>query len=192
MRCCCVRQLATETSLSKRWGSASQKTAVDGMVDFLMLVTLAGAGDELQGIKRGVMEMADVVVVNKADGDNVRSAERARTEAANALHLLPASPSGWTPRAITCSAHTGRGVADLWSCILEHAAITKATGSFERTRREQALCSMHETLSLDCCKCFAQIQRFNNAMSELEQQVLAGSMTTASAVRELLALFASK
>ncbi len=173
-------------------GVGQSEVAVDSMVDFLMLVTLAGAGDELQGIKRGVMEMADVVVVNKADGDNVLSAERACTEAANALHLLPASPSGWTPRAVTCSAHTSRGIADLWSCILEHNAITKATGSSERTRREQALCSMRESIELGLLQMFRANPAVQQRMNELEENVLAGSMTTACAVRELLAVFASR
>ena len=173
-------------------GVGQSEVAVGGMVDFLMLVTLAGAGDELQGIKRGVMEMADVVVVNKADGDNVLSAEKARTEAANALHLLPASLSGWTPRAVTCSAHTGHGVADLWSCILEHNAITKATRSFEQTRREQAVCSMRESIELGLLQMFRANPAVKQRLSELEHKVLAGSVTTVSAVRELLALFASK
>jgi LAO/AO transport system kinase len=161
------------------------------MVDFLMLVTLAGAGDELQGIKRGIMEMADVVVVNKTDGDNIKSAEHACSEAASALHLLPASPSGWAPRAMTCSAHTGRGVADLWSCILEHAVITKANGWFERTRREQARRSMHDQIELGLQQMFRMHPAVQQRLSELEENVLAGSMPTACAVRELLALFAS-
>jgi LAO/AO transport system kinase len=173
-------------------GVGQSEVAVRGMVDFLMLVTLAGAGDELQGIKRGVMELADLVVVNKADGDNISSAERARTEAASALHLLAASPSGWTPRAMTCSAHTDRGVADLWSCILEHAAITKANGWFERTRREQARRSMHDHIELGLQQMFRMHPAVQQRLSELEQKVLAGSMTTSCAVRELLALFASK
>jgi LAO/AO transport system kinase len=173
-------------------GVGQSEVDVRGMVDFLMLITLAGGGDELQGIKRGVMELADLVVVNKADGDNISSAERARTEAANALHLLAASPSGCTPRAMTCSAHTGRGVADLWSCILEHAAITKASGWFERTRREQARRSMRDHIELGLQQMFRTHPAVQQRLSELEEKVLLGSMPITCAVRELLSLFAPK
>ncbi|WP_348263331.1 methylmalonyl Co-A mutase-associated GTPase MeaB [Telmatobacter sp. DSM 110680] len=173
-------------------GVGQAEAAVGGMVDFLMLVTLAGAGDELQGIKRGLMELADVVVVNKADGDNIKSAETARTEAASALHLLPASPSGWTSRAMCCSAHSGRAVADLWSCILEHDAITKASGWFYRTRQDQARRSMHDSIEIGLMQMFRSNPAVQQSMLELEQRVLAGSINASSAVRELLALFASK
>ena len=97
-------------------GVGQSETAVHDMVDFFLLITLAGAGDELQGMKRGVMELADVVAINKADGTNLKAAERARSEAQNALHYFPSSQSGWTPRALTCSAQTGKGIAELWNC----------------------------------------------------------------------------
>ena len=103
-------------------------------------------GDELQGMKRGVMELADIVAVNKADGANLRAAERARTEAQNALHYFPASQSGWTPRALTCSAQTGKGIAELWNCVLEYAALTKANGWFSLTRRNQTQKWMQEII----------------------------------------------
>jgi LAO/AO transport system kinase len=173
-------------------GVGQSEAAVGDMVDFFLLVTLAGAGDELQGIKRGVMEMADVVVVNKADSDNIRAAEIARTEAANALHLLPVSPSGWTPRAMACSAHTGHGVAELWSCILEYAAITRANGWFDRKRREQVRHSMHENIERGLLQLFRSDPLVQQRWSVLEQQVAAGQITSVRATRELLALFASR
>jgi LAO/AO transport system kinase len=138
------------------------------------------------------MELADVVVVNKADGDNVRSAEKARGEAARALHLFPASRSGWTPRAMCCSALDGRGVADLWSCVLEHDKTTRASGWFERTRREQALCAMKDQIELKLLQIFRSNPRVQQRLPALERKVLAGNMTTASAVRELLSLFAAQ
>ncbi len=101
-------------------GVGQSETAVHAMVDFFLLITLAGAGDELQGMKRGVMELADAVTVNKADGANLVAAERARVAAENALHYFPRQSSGWTPRALTCSAQTGKGIAELWNCVLEH------------------------------------------------------------------------
>ena len=173
-------------------GVGQAEAAVRDMVDFLMLVTLAGAGDELQNIKRGLMEMADVVVVNKADGDNIVPAEKARTEAASALHMLPASPSGWTPRAMTTSAHTSCGVADLWSCIHEHDGIAKSTGWFEQTRREQTLRAMRNNIELGLVQMFRSNPAVQQRLSELEQEVLVGSMTTVSAAREVLTLFASR
>ncbi len=173
-------------------GVGQSEAAVREMVDFFLLVTLAGTGDELQGIKRGMMELADVVVVNKADGQNLRAAERARIEAENALHFLPSSPSGWVPRAMACSAHTGHGVANLWSCVLEFATLTKANGWFEHRRREQAHRSMRESLEMGLMQLFRSDPTLQNRLIELEDQVLAGHITAFGAVRTLLTLFVSK
>lgn len=173
-------------------GVGQSEAAVRDLVDFFLLVTLAGAGDELQGIKRGVMEMADVVAVNKADGQNLRAAERARTEAQNALHFLPLSPSRWMPRAMACSAQTGSGVAELWSCVLDYATSTKANGWFERRRREEARHSMRETLEQGLMQLFSSHPAVQTRLAELEEQVLAGQISAPAAARHLLALFASK
>ena len=127
-------------------GVGQSETAVHDMVDFFLLIMLAGAGDELQGMKRGVMELADIVAINKADGTNLSAAERARAEAQNALHYFPGSQSGWTPRALTCSAQTGKGIAELWNCVLEYAAMTKANGWFSLTRRNQTQKWMQEII----------------------------------------------
>lgn len=173
-------------------GVGQSEAAVREMVDFFLLVTLAGAGDELQGIKRGVMEMADLVVVNKADGDNLRACERARTEAENALHFLAASPSGWVPRAIACSAKTDRGVADLWSCVLEFTTVTKACGGFAQARQEQARRSMHENVEQGLKQLFRSDPVIQQRMAKLEQEVLARQTTAGRAVRDLLEFFASR
>jgi len=173
-------------------GVGQSEAAVREMVDFFLLVMLAGAGDELQGIKRGVMELADVVVVNKADGQNLRAAERARTDAENALHFLPSSPSGWVPRAMACSAQTGHGVADLWATVLEFAAITRANGSFEHRRREQARHSLREDLELGLLQLFRSEPAMQKRFAEMEERVAAGHITASGAVRNLLAHVASK
>lgn len=173
-------------------GVGQSETAVREMVDFFLLITLAGAGDELQGIKRGVMELADMVAVNKADGDNIRAAERARIEVENALHFLPSSPSGWVPRAMACSAHTGHGVADLWSTVLEFAASTRANGWFQLRRREQARRSMRENLELALMQLFRSDPKVQTLLAELEEQVFAGQITAFAAVHNLFALFASR
>jgi len=173
-------------------GVGQSEAAVREMVDFFLLVTLAGTGDELQGIKRGIMELADVVVVNKADGQNLRAAGRARIEAENALHFLQPSPSGWVPRAMASSAHTGHGVADLWLCVLEFATLTKANGWFEHCRREQARRSMRESLDLALMQLFRSDPAMQNRLAELEEQVVAGHISEFGAVRILLTLFTSK
>ena len=172
-------------------GVGQSETAVRDMVDFFLLVTIAGAGDELQGIKRGVMERADAVVVNKADGDNVRAAERARADAEIALHFLPASPSGWIPRTTSCSARTGSGVQEIWSFILEHHIEASANGWLEQLRREQKLLWMRETLEEGLMQLFLANPTVNQQMPLLEQRVSEGQITAMHAARELLSLYES-
>ena len=172
-------------------GVGQSESAVRGMVDFFLIVTIPGAGDELQGIKRGVMEIADLVAVNKAEGSNLHAAERARVEAENALHFLPASGSGWVPRAMTCSAHTGNGIANLWLSVLDYIDLTKANGSFEKARREQAQRSLYENLEQGLMQMFCADPMVQQRMPELERQVTAGKATAIRAVRELLDLFAA-
>src|SRR4029078_737852 len=99
------------------------EAAVCSMTDFFLLVLLAGAGDALQGIKRGIIEMVDAMAVTKADGDNIAAAARARSEYRSALHLFPALADGWTPRVLTCSALTGTGIAEVWECVIQHRAL---------------------------------------------------------------------
>ncbi len=170
-------------------GVGQSETAVHAMVDFFLLIALAGAGDELQGIKRGVMELADLVVINKADGENLPAAERARAEAQNALHYLPSSLSGWTPRALTCSALTGKGIDSLWNCVLEHSAQTKANGWFSRTRREQAQKWMHEIIQQGLQQRFEAHPAIRNRIAAVEQEVRAGRKPSFQAARELLEIY---
>ena len=167
-------------------GVGQSETAVHDMVDFFLLIMLAGAGDELQGMKRGVMELASLVAINKADGANVRAAERARSEAQNALHYLPASSSGWTPRAITCSAQTGEGIAGLWKCILEFVEMTKANGSLAEVRREQTQQWMHEIIRDGLRQRFESHPAITQRREALERDVLEGRSTSFRAARELL------
>jgi LAO/AO transport system kinase len=173
-------------------GVGQSEIAVHGMVDFFLLLTLSGAGDELQGMKRGVMEMADIVVVNKADGSNVAAAERARTDAQNALHFLPASLSGWTPRALTCSAQAGRGIPELWDCVLEHTATTKANRWFDVARRDQARTWMHEIIQQGLRQRFESHPAIRKRMEALEQEVLEGRSTSFRAALTLLEMYSSQ
>lgn len=173
-------------------GVGQAETAVRNMVDFFLLIELAGAGDELQGIKRGVMELADAIAINKADGANATAAERARHQAENALHYFPASASGWTPRALTCSALTGKGIHELWQCVLEHHALTRRAGWRERVRREQARLWMHETLEQSLWHRFASQRAVRDRMPGLEQDVLEGRLTPFAAARILLEIDSGK
>jgi LAO/AO transport system kinase len=173
-------------------GVGQAETAVRDMVDFFLLVTIAGGGDELQGIKRGVMERADAVVVNKADGENVRAAERARADAEVALHLMTANPSGWTPRTASCSARTGYGMQEIWSFVVEHHAMAAACGGLEQMRREQNLRWMHENLEEGLMQLFLANPAVKLQLPLLEQRVTAGQITALNAARELLSLYESK
>jgi LAO/AO transport system kinase len=170
-------------------GVGQSETAVHDMVDFFLLIMLAGAGDELQGMKRGVMELADLVVINKADGANLMAAEKARVEAQNALHYLPGSPSGWTPRALTCSAQTGKGIAELWNCVLEYTALTKANGWFSLTRQDQARRWMHEIIQQGLRQRFESPSAIRKRMEALEQEVLEERITPFRAARTLLEMY---
>ena len=104
------------------------------MTDFFLLLMLAGAGDELQGMKRGIIEMLDGMAINKADGDNKPKAERARVEYAGALHLFPASADGWTPRVLTCSSIAKEGIAEVWQMVLEHRTLLEGNGFLAQLR----------------------------------------------------------
>jgi LAO/AO transport system kinase len=170
-------------------GVGQSETAVHEMVDFFLLIALTGAGDELQGMKRGVMELADVVVINKADGTNLAAAERARAEAQNALHYLPRSHSGWTARAMTCSAQTGKGINELWNCILEHASLTKANGWFNVNRQDQTRRWMHEIIEHGLRERFESHPAIRRRLETLEQEVLEGRTTSFRAAHTLLEIY---
>ncbi len=171
-------------------GVGQSETAVHDMVDFFLLLALTGAGDDLQGMKRGVMELADLVVINKADGANRSAAERARVEAQNALHYFPMSASGWTPRALTCSAQTGKGIPEIWNSVRECVALTQANGWFGQTRRNQARKWMREIIQQGLMEQFEAQPAVRKRRGELEQDVLQGRTTSFRAARTLLETYA--
>lgn len=128
-------------------GVGQSETAIRSMVDFFLLLKIAGAGDELQGIKRGIMEMADAIVINKADGDNIKNANLAKQEFNRALHLFPAKKSGWKPTTSTCSAITKEGIPEVWKTIEDFLELTKANNYFLYNRKEQNQYWMLETIN---------------------------------------------
>lgn len=170
-------------------GVGQSETAVRSMTDFFLLLMIAGAGDELQGIKRGIIEMIDGMVINKADGENKPKAERARVEYANALHLFPMAADGWTPSVMTCSSVTGEGVAEVWETVLEHRAQMKANGHFHERRRRQAMDWMKELISMGLEAQFLHDPQVSARLPRMTEEVRRGHISSFSAARELLALF---
>jgi LAO/AO transport system kinase len=125
-------------------GVGQSEVSVKNMVDFFLLLMLAGAGDELQGIKKGIMEMADGMVITKADGDNIKHATEAQAEYKHAFHLFSVAESGWTPQVLTSSAHTGQGIGDVWNMITKYKAHTTASGYFDKNRSHQNIAWFQE------------------------------------------------
>jgi LAO/AO transport system kinase len=120
-------------------GVGQSEVAVKNMVDFFLLLMLAGAGDELQGIKKGIMEMADALVITKADGDNVSRATEAQAEYQHALHLFQSASSGWSPKVVTCSALHDKGITDIWTMVSDYVSLTRSSGFFDANRTHQNL-----------------------------------------------------
>lgn len=136
-----------DTIIIETVGVGQSETAVHSMVDFFLLLKIAGAGDELQGIKRGIMEMADAIVINKADGDNIKKAQFAKVEFNRALHLFPAKKSGWIPKTATCSAITSEGIPEVWNTITEFLNLTQSNSYFFEKRQNQNQFWMIETIN---------------------------------------------
>ena len=136
-----------DTILIETVGVGQSETAVHSMVDFFLLLKISGAGDELQGIKRGIMEMADAIVINKADGDNIKKANLTKVEFNRALHLFPAKKSGWTPTTSTCSAITHDGIPEVWEMVLKYIELTKGNYYFFEKRAAQNQYWLLETIN---------------------------------------------
>ena len=170
-------------------GVGQSETAVRSMTDFFLLLMLAGAGDELQGMKRGIIEMLDGMAINKADGDNRPKAERARMEYAGALHLFPASADGWSPRVLTCSSTDNAGIAEVWQMVLDHRALLEGNGYLAQLRNRQALQWMNELTMLGLEEQFRRDCAVAARLPVLREEVRAGRVTPFAASRELLALF---
>lgn len=170
-------------------GVGQSETAVHSMVDFFLLLMLAGAGDELQGIKRGIIEMADSIFINKADGDNVAKATLAKAEYRNALHLFPPSESGWVPQVGLCSAMTKSGIPEVWQTILAYAEHTRQNGYFQKKRMEQDRQIFFETIEDALKQNFYQRKEIGHTIHLLEQAIGEGSISPYMAAKELLALY---
>jgi LAO/AO transport system kinase len=169
-------------------GAGQSETQVSEMVDFFLVLMLPGAGDELQGIKKGVLELADMIAVNKADGDNQKRARVAAAEYRSALHIMAPQDSAWQPPVLTCSGLTGEGLAELWHEVARHRAVLSGNGELAARRRHQQLdwmWSLVEERLIERLRASTAVQK---QLVEIERKVEAGEMTAGSGADRLLAL----
>lgn len=167
-------------------GVGQSETAVHSMVDFFLLIQLAGTGDELQGIKRGIMEMADGIVINKADGDNVARAQLAQAQFKSALQLFPPTASGWKPEVLTYSGYYELGIPEVWDMIDRYFDYVKGNGYFFRRRQEQARYWMYESINEQLRDHFYRNPEIEAVLPDLEHEVLADRLSSFVAARKAL------
>ena len=167
-------------------GVGQSETVVSSMVDFFLLLMLAGAGDELQGIKRGIMEMADAIVINKADGDNILRAKTAQIEYQNALHLFPPTSSGWIPLSEICSSKTKDGIEKVWNIINSYFELTKKSGYFTSKRLEQAKYRMYESINEQLQDEFYENEKIKLLINSTEADLLTQKISAYNAAQILL------
>ena len=173
-------------------GVGQSETAVHSMVDFFLLIQLAGTGDELQGIKRGIMEMADGIVINKADGYNIDRARLAQAQFRSALHLFPPTASGWSPEVLTYSGYFELGIPEVWDMIDRYFAFVTANGYFERRRSEQSRYWMYETINEQLRARFYNNEAVAARLIAEEAEVLANRRSSFVAAKDVLDFYFSK
>jgi LAO/AO transport system kinase len=178
-----------DTIIIETVGVGQSETAVHSMVDFFLLLKISGAGDELQGIKRGIMEMADAVIINKADGDNIQKAKMAKVEFNRALHLFPMKNSGWSPKVTTCSAITTDGIAEVYDLITEYITLTTTSGYFNQKREEQNQYWMLETINEQLKSSFYNHPEIIKQLELVKQQVFNHEISPFSGAQFLLDVF---
>jgi LAO/AO transport system kinase len=178
-----------DTIIIETVGVGQSETAVHSMVDFFLLLNLAGAGDELQGIKRGIMEMADAIVINKADGDNIKRARIAKLDVQRALHLFPEKKSGWNPTVNLCSAIESTGMQELWEMIENYYKITSQNGYFDENRTSQTTHWMLETINEQLKNHFYHNPTIQYELSIQKQNVNNHTISPFKAAQNLLDIY---
>jgi LAO/AO transport system kinase len=173
-------------------GVGQSETAVHSMVDFFLLLKLAGAGDELQGIKRGIIEMADAIVINKADKENIKAANFAKNEFSRALHLYPVKESRWTPKIMSCSAYYNSGIEEVMSMIKQYIKLVKENGYFNQHRIDQNIYWLKETINHELHNKFYGDSAMKNAIQNYIDQVKNHETTPFRAAEELLKTYFSR
>ena len=167
-------------------GVGQSETALRSMVDFFLLLLLSGAGDELQGIKKGIIEMADGVLINKADGDNLLRAQQARAEQESALHCLQPATPGWTTQIALCSGLTGEGIPETWQLIQHFFAKLEPEGIIAKRRQQQSLEWLSNLIRDELLRRFYHDPKVKEQLPGLQQALLRGDTTAVAAARELL------
>ncbi|HPW90497.1 MAG TPA: methylmalonyl Co-A mutase-associated GTPase MeaB [Paludibacteraceae bacterium] len=167
-------------------GVGQSETAVHSMVDFFLLIQLAGTGDELQGIKRGIMEMADGIAINKADGNNVEKSKLAARQFQNALHLFPKPASGWEPKVLTCSAFHKLGIEEVWTLISDYITFTKQNGFFDKKRQSQSKYWMYETITEALKSSFFHNPTIEKLLEHYEVELCQNKVSPFTAAHHLL------
>lgn len=173
-------------------GVGQSETAVHSMVDLFMLLQISGAGDELQGIKRGIMEMADLMVITKADGENIHKAELARTQFQGALRLFPIPESGWKPQVFTCSSVAGTGLEQVWYGVEKYLEHTQQNGYFQHNRNRQNKYWMYESINEALKQSFYLNPEIEQLIPEYEKQVLEDKISSFIAAHQLLDKYFTK
>lgn len=167
-------------------GVGQSETIVKSMVDFFLLLMLAGAGDELQGIKRGIMEMADALIINKADGDNLKMATAAKAQYRSALKLFPPNENGWEPTVDTCSALTHEGIENAWLTICQFTNLTQSNNYFYKQRDEQLITTFYDWIDLSIKNNFYSNEKTKNKISELISAVKDKKISPYQAANQLI------
>jgi LAO/AO transport system kinase len=175
-----------DTIIVETVGVGQSETAVSSMVDFFLLLMLAGAGDELQGIKRGIMEMADLIAITKADGTNKPMTEKAKIEFQTALHLFPPTSSGWKPIVSTCSSRENSGIEEIWDSICNYVELTRRSGYFEEKRKQQSVIRMHDTILENLKSSFYNSEDIKMMRTGIEDQLRKGTVTSDKAAWDML------
>ena len=173
-------------------GVGQSETAVHSMVDFFLLIQLAGTGDELQGIKRGIMEMADGIAINKADGNNIEKANVAKVQFQNALHLFPMPESQFSPKVLTCSAYEKTGIAEVWQMVEEYIAFTKNNEYFDYKRQRQSKYWMYESINEQLRNHFYQNEKIEQLLKDYETLLLNDKISSFMAAKKLLDIYFEK
>ena len=170
-------------------GVGQSETAVHSMVDFFLLLMLAGAGDELQGIKRGIMEMADTLCITKADGDNINKSKSAVGDYKRAIHLFPAKTNNWIPKVLTCSAYENTGIEAIWNTVNSFLNHCITNNTFDENRKKQAHFWLHESIQEQLGTYFYQKPEVTKLLPELEEKVISGELSPFIAANKLIDLF---
>lgn len=173
-------------------GVGQSEMAVHEMVDFFLLLMLAGAGDELQGIKKGIMEMADGIAITKADGDNVNAAKKAKAAYQNALHLFPMAESRWSAKVVTCSATENAGIREIWQLIKDYEKTVRQNGYWQERRNRQNVAWMYEGVDEYLRTGFFNHQTIKSELAKVTKQIENGEISALNATGHLIQVYEQK